>query len=452
MTLIALRRTLAQAAGLLLKGRWPEAVAVIRRQATEHVPTPPGPKPAPPVIATVISDPAATEPVAAPPPAPVEIVDVPPDAAAPAETPLAETPFAEAPAAPPEIEEAVMTDADDIGVNEPIIVKRPRTPRRKTAAIKPPPPEVSHHPDSGQFLDRTISNEAGSRDYKVYIPAGYRGEPLPLLVMLHGCGQGPDDFALGTGMNARADAERLMVVYPAQSSAANNARCWNWFNHHDQQRDSGEPSLIIGIVEAVSADYAIDPARIYAAGLSAGGAAAAILAAAYPDLFAAVAIHSGLPYGAARTIPSAFMVMQRGAEPNTALMEGRRRVPTIVFHGDQDTTCHPRNGEAVIAQALAAEGPALTLRTETGESEAGYAYTRTLYTPARGGDVLEHWAVHGAAHAWLGGDPAGSYTDAKGPDASREILRFLLTHRLPAAKRLQRPAARETLEVGAPSV
>jgi poly(hydroxyalkanoate) depolymerase family esterase len=284
--------------------------------------------------------------------------------------------------------------------------------------------QADGHP-AGQFLAKTFSAQAGSRQYKLYIPTLYRGQSVPLVVMLHGCTQSPDDFAAGTRMNAAAEARCCMVAYPAQTSSANNQKCWNWFNPSDQQRDRGEPSLIAGMTREIIENYAIDPAKVYVAGLSAGGAAAAIMGETYPDLYAAIGVHSGLACGAARDMPSAFAAMQRGAD-GIVQSGGKRLVPTIVFHGERDTTVHPRNGESVIAQST--RNHTLRTRVETGRVPGGHAYSRTLHMKPDGTTVMEKWTVHGAGHAWFGGSPAGSYTDPRGPDATSEMMRFFLSH------------------------
>jgi poly(hydroxyalkanoate) depolymerase family esterase len=272
-------------------------------------------------------------------------------------------------------------------------------------------------PVSGRFLDLTFGNAGGQRAYRLYVPGGYRGRPVPLVVMLHGCTQSPEDFSTGTGMNDVAEAETFLVVYPAQTAAANQARCWNWFSPADQGRDRGETGLIAGITRAVMAAYAVDPRRVYVAGLSAGGAAAANVAAAYPDLYAAVGVHSGLCAGAARDLPGALAAMRDGAAGAAAPL------PTIVFHGDRDTTVNPRNGDALVA----ATGGRL-IRREECAVPGGRAFERSLYADASGRPAIEHWLVRGSGHAWSGGSPAGSYTDPAGPDAGREMWRFFKEH------------------------
>jgi poly(hydroxyalkanoate) depolymerase family esterase len=289
-------------------------------------------------------------------------------------------------------------------------------------------------PDGAQFLAATFSNEAGSRPYKLYVPSGYHpGLPVPLIVMLHGCTQSPDDFAAGTRMNEAAEEHTCLVVYPGQTASANMQKCWNWFSEGDQHRGQGEPSLIAGIARQVMRDYAVDPRRVYVAGLSAGGAAAAIMGDAYPDLFAAIGVHSGLACGAARDMPSAFAAMQGGGVAGITAARPRaprRMVPTIVFHGDRDSTVNPRNADAVVAQS--AQAAVLSKDVEQGRASGGHAYSRTRSTDAAGRTVIEHWVVHGAGHAWCGGSAAGSYTDPRGPDATREMLRFFLEHPHPA--------------------
>jgi len=275
---------------------------------------------------------------------------------------------------------------------------------------------------SGAFLSRSYADASGSRDYKLYVPGNLRSAPLPLVVMLHGCTQSADDFAVGTGMNAIAQTHGVLVAYPIQSTSANRSKCWNWFERRDQQRGRGEPALVVGMIEQIARCYAVDHHRIYVAGLSAGGAAAAVLAANYPDVFAAVGIHSGLACGAAHDLPSAFAAM-RGAVGETITHQSR--TPTIVFVGDRDTTVHPANGARIIAATSASEFAATS---ESGRVPGGRAYARTTYRDSAARVVHELWTVHGTGHAWSGGNTAGSYTDPTGPDASLAMMQFFLTH------------------------
>ena len=330
----------------------------------------------------------------------------------------------------------------DIEHREPAKAARPRVlrpsqgPIRKPSGLglhglinRTPPSRRDIVPEGGRFIEGHYSNAAGSRSYKVFVPSRYQGQPLPLIVMLHGCTQSPDDFAAGTRMNFVAETQGCLVAYPAQRSEANQAKCWNWFRRDDQQRGSGEPSLIAGITRQIMRDYAVDPRRVYVAGLSAGAAAAAVMGATYGDLYAAIGVHSGLACGAANDLPSAFIAMRQGAGFDERSLDDRPPVPTIVFHGDRDSTVHPNNGDQILAQ--------LKSRTSTqakvhrGRVSGGHGYTRTVHTDANGRDIVEHWTIHGAGHAWSGGSAAGSYTDPRGPDATREMLRFFLGHSLP---------------------
>lgn len=293
----------------------------------------------------------------------------------------------------------------------------------------------------GRFIEASFTNEAGTRAYKLYIPSGYQGQALPLVVMLHGCTQDPDDFAAGTRMNALAERDTFFVLYPEQAANANPSRCWNWFKGSDQHRGQGEPAILAGLTKEIIQTYRLDECRIYAAGLSAGGAMAMVLGVNYPDVYAAIGVHSGLPYAAAHDMPSAFAAMQQG-QPNPMLSplgkaagsgKSIHPVPAIVFHGDRDTTVHPGNGDQVLAQwakahSQGAPGTKLRVTEQNGQAPGGHGYTRSLYHAPNGRVVLERWRIHGAGHAWSGGSAQGSFTDPKGPEASAEMVRFFLQH------------------------
>lgn len=286
--------------------------------------------------------------------------------------------------------------------------------------------------DCGHFSMRRYANAAGERSYKLYVPSHYRGDALPLIVMLHGCTQDADDFAAGTRMNALAETHGLIVAYPTQPQGANTSRCWNWFRPADQQRDRGEPSLIAGITREVMANYNVDPKRVFVAGLSAGGAMAAIAAQAYPDLYAAAGVHSGLPVGCAHDLPSALAAMRGGKTRFKAQKAGRADTldaqpspcPLIVFHGDADATVHPANANALVHGFAASEATATRAPGASGRSRQ---HTVRHMTSAAGVEA-ELWIIHGAPHAWAGGSSRGSYTDPSGPDASAEMVRFFLEH------------------------
>jgi poly(hydroxyalkanoate) depolymerase family esterase len=303
----------------------------------------------------------------------------------------------------------------------------------------PTPSLRKNHGDAidGTFRQEHFRSSAGALDYKLYIPAGLQGSRAPLLLMLHGCTQSPDDFAIGTRMNQLASEHGHVVAYPQQSAACNQSRCWNWFRGSDQQRGHGEPAMLAALTRHLVAQHGLDERRVYVAGLSAGGAMAAVLASTHPDVYAAIGVHSGLPVGLASDVPSAFAAMRTGAASGRRRAAGLARdpVPAIVFHGDGDTTVHPRNGLGVIAQSLGEQADVDAANrgatVERGVSAGGRRYTRTLHM--RDGRVsAEHWVTHGAVHAWSGGDPAGSYTDPAGPDASAHMLRFFASCAHPA--------------------
>lgn len=306
----------------------------------------------------------------------------------------------------------------------------------------PAPPTGEAGQRAGRFEAHEFSNDAGTRAYKVHVPALKSDAPRAMIVMLHGCTQSADDFAAGTRMNRLADEHGFLVVYPEQAAHANASKCWNWFKPQDQLRDAGEPSLIAGIVREVAQRHGADPRRIFVAGLSAGAAMAVVLGETYPELFAGVGAHSGLPYGSAHDIPSALLAMKGGRSGMPGLKSapgvagGPRRkavqaVPVIVFHGDRDHTVQQTNGAYIVLQAQEAHGCGAgraTLRTSTqaGLASGGRRYTRTVHADEEGQARIENWTLHGAGHAWSGGNASGSYTDGSGPDASAEMVRFFL--------------------------
>lgn len=300
---------------------------------------------------------------------------------------------------------------------------------------------------SSSFTRGSFTNDYGTRDYKLYVPSGYQGQRVPLIVMLHGCTQNADDFAVGTKMNAIAERETFLVLYPEQPSTANSSKCWNWYEPANQERGKGEPSIIAGATKEVVASHRVAADRVYVAGMSAGGAMSDIVGAAYPDLYAAAGIHSGLEYKAASDLATALVAMETGGpdpdrQGHLAFLSAgaaARVLPTIVFHGDLDTTVNVANGNQALSQWAQTndyaddgadddsitDGPADVAQ---GQETGGYAYTTSVYSDQKGEPLMERWIVHGMRHAWSGGSAEGSYTDPKGPDASEEMIRFFELH------------------------
>lgn len=340
----------------------------------------------------------------------------------------------------PDVRETVAPGAASTGrrvPDAPSVAQRdaPSFPRSDAPSV--PRDDVPVAP--GEFITRAFTSDAGARTYKLYVPSSWKPDqdPVPLLIMLHGCTQHPDDFAAGTRMNVLAEQHDFIVAYPAQPAHANSGRCWNWFRAQDQARDSGEPALIAGITREIVATHRVDPRRIFVAGLSAGAAMAVILAATYPELYAGVGVHSGLPYASAHDMASAFAAMQGHAlarPPWAGAVEASRiavpAVPTIIFHGDRDTTVAASNANAIAAQVRLSQpgGGTLHERVEPGEA-GGRSYTRTVLADGANPPLVEQWTLHGSGHAWSGGDSSGSFTDDAGPDASAEMVRFFLSQR-----------------------
>ena len=308
-------------------------------------------------------------------------------------------------------------------------------------ADSPPPPAAEVAADSaviarGQFLLREIATPDGPRRFKLYVPSRYdKSRPAPLLVVLHGCTQDPDDIARGTRFNAIAEETRMLVVYPEQPQKANGLKCWNWFDATHQRRDKGEPALIAEITQRVIGEYSVDARRVYVVGVSAGAAMALTVAYAFPEVFAAAGIHSGIAYGAATSVADAMKAMGAGAADPASLpaavvngMGSKRYFPAIVFQGAADKSVKVVNVSQVVSQLSESYAPGglKQLSATPGLSEGGYHFTKTVYGNAR--PLIELWIVDELGHAWSGGSSEGTYTDPKGPDASREMIRFLLEH------------------------
>lgn len=280
-------------------------------------------------------------------------------------------------------------------------------------------------PQGAQFLSRVSSVDAGSRRFKVYVPAPRDEPPCGLIVMLHGCQQNADDFAVGTGMNKLAENHNFIVAYPQQESSANAAACWNWFVPAHQLRDRGEPASIAAITRALIAEFQVDPERVFVAGLSAGGAMAAVLAETYPDLYSAAGVHSGLAYGSATDVMSAFSVM-RGDKQASAVGRGNSGTGAtrmIIFQGSADGTVHHSNAQRLIDGSANANWQNIE---QPLTSYNGRNVARQIFEDQNGSTKMEVWQIDGAGHAWSGGNAGGSFADPKGPNASEEMVRFFL--------------------------
>lgn len=301
----------------------------------------------------------------------------------------------------------------------------------------------------GSFVRGSFANEHGEREYRLYVPDGLDdGGPAPLIVMLHGCGQDAGDFAASTRMNALAERDAFLVLYPEQDTGANRTGCWNWFEPSDQKREMGEPSIIAGATGEVMDAHDIDPGRVYIAGMSAGGAMSTVVAAAYPDLYAAVGVHSGLEYGAARgALAAVASQISGGPDPDR---QGRlasessrpaeaRVVPAIFFHGEEDRVVGVVNGDQALSQWAqtndyvddGTDDDGIDDEPEEvlpGRAPGGYEYVRYVYEGSGGKELMEKWIVEDLGHDWSGGDAEGSSTDPGGPDASEEMIRFFRQH------------------------
>ncbi len=279
-------------------------------------------------------------------------------------------------------------------------------------------------PPGASFRKHTFACDAGERSYKLYKPSADDSKPRALIIMLHGCTQDSDDFAVGTRMNCLAHEYDVLIAYPEQASSANQLKCWNWFNSKDQRRDTGEPSIIAGLTRRIMVQDNIAHDRVYAAGLSAGGAMAAILGAAYPEIYSAVGVHSGLPQGSAFDVPSAFEVMRTGNGGHKSGRTGPVIPRSIIFHGDADSTVHPVNGWNLFQMACASAN--LIVEKRRGPDTSRSSCTIHTASTHDGKVASEFWELHGGGHAWSGGDARGSYVAPQGPCASSEMLKFFL--------------------------
>jgi poly(hydroxyalkanoate) depolymerase family esterase len=302
---------------------------------------------------------------------------------------------------------------------------------------------------AGESISGKAASAAGTRSYSLWIPSGYdKRKPTPLVMMLHGCMQNPQGLAAISGMNAVADQNNFLVVYPEQSKEANPLQCWNWFDAKHQARDSGEPSILAAVVNEVRRSHKVDAKRVYVAGISAGAAMAVVMGVSYPDIFSAVGVHSGLAFKAATDVQGGLTAMKQGGpdprqlgllafqvmEKNLA-GKSARRMPVIVFHGDADPYLNPSNANQVVTQWVTtndylddgksndsvASEPA---RTIPGSIPAGHTFTRYVYNDRSARLLIEEWIVKGLGHAWSGSPAAAPFADPKGPNASAEMWRF----------------------------
>ena len=302
----------------------------------------------------------------------------------------------------------------------------------------------------GSFVSGAFANEAGERQYRLYLPKNYNPgspNPLPLLVFLHGCGQAPDDFLKGTEMAPVADREGFLVLLPVQDRAFNPMACWNWYLPEHQGRGAGEPAIIVGMIDSLKTKYKIDAQKIYLSGFSSGAAMASTLAACYTDVFAAAAIHSGMPYQAATTLSEAFQSMNSGGtrDPNQTgelayRCSGQRMLPmpTMIFQGTSDNTVNPANAQQLLDQ-FAQFNDLADNRLDDDSINTSQAVTSAGQVPSghnfrvdtisvRGKPLLVRYSVQAMSHAWSGGS-GFQYMDPAGPEASELAWSFFKLHR-----------------------
>jgi poly(hydroxyalkanoate) depolymerase family esterase len=299
---------------------------------------------------------------------------------------------------------------------------------RNNAARKTATGSRPRRPAPGSFISGEFRCAHGGLHYRMYTPIGSTRRRMPLVVMLHGCSQTAEGLAVDTRMNRIADEQGFLVLYPQQSTRANVARCWNWHDPKNQSRGEGEPAIIASLTRHAMALGRANPARIYIAGISAGGSAAAITGAAYPDLYVAVGVHSAVARGGIRSLGAALSAMRGKAG---AVLSSRlpRQLPTIVFHGDNDRIVDASNAAGFLTNLERSNIGSVVSRAHRARSEGGRDYTKRIYQDHSGITLLEDWTIHGSGHSWSGGSAAGLHTDPAGPDASREMVRFFLARR-----------------------
>jgi poly(hydroxyalkanoate) depolymerase family esterase len=307
-------------------------------------------------------------------------------------------------------------------------LQKPKSRAKTVPTLLPAPGRKGDVFIAGRHTYRNVEHA-----FKVYFPpVSAQSAPAGLIVMLHGCKQNATDFAAGTRMNDLARDANLIVLYPEQSSRANAQRCWNWFDPVRNRRGQGEPAWIASLTKVLVKAHKVPSRHTFIAGLSAGGAMAITTAQAYPEIFAACGVHSGVAPGSARGVLDAMSVMRSGAPPWRSCPQGTKLIPTIVFHGDRDRTVSTRHASNVVVAALgdpAASGlkPAEQTQEEIAGTEPyGRNFTRIVSRDPKGRTTGEKWIIHGMGHAWSGGSTAGTYIDSTGPSASEAMLRFFL--------------------------
>ncbi len=288
---------------------------------------------------------------------------------------------------------------------------------------------------------RTYSGPEGQRSYLIRRPPG--GGDMPLVVVLHGCNQAADSFATLTGFDALADEASFIAVFPEQSGAANPYFCWNWFLEEQQRRDVGEAAILRAIVGEVVAEGGVDVSRVYAVGLSAGGAMAVVLGTVFADVFAAVGTVEGCPFRGTPCLnePSSLTGDELALLAHEAMGAHARVLPVFVVQGDADVFVAPANGDLLVEQwlgvadlldndlldqSVSREPSSVTTETAPG----GKSYDILTYGDAAS-PLVRRWTVHGMSHAWSGGAPGMSFSDPGGPDAARGAWDFFSGYELP---------------------